>query len=703
MRKFMLPVLCAAFATAVFAASWAQLAKYRQIDARGTAAVERRSGADMRRTAIVRGVSERNVVEAATERSGSPPKVPPVSVRIAGDIEMAGSEAPTVIVRFGSRQIPAVVNGNTFTADLIYVNAASIVSIEMSKSNLQYRALLGSAALLKRQAGADGRLEIAENPSLRVSPLSTAIHFFIHRELGGRLPVSDAEMDKALRALTVADLAPATNLQRVILQGERQLPTGFASATELLQDRNAYRQFLDAYPEIRNGADAIVRSLPAGAFAAGDLDRNWLLTTWIGRNGVSFFQPIVQLMKRRSGGFSVSAPQSRRSPDFAAEILIDGDLRTTPEGPAYFDTPVVNTQVEPNTALQPIVSRVTVVRETYRRMFVGKQQQLWLQVREESRHFPQYPSQPAVTATIATLLNASVLEEAVVPFTAADVLGRRAMPYFCLQPSRINSEPSVLQNCEFALHTMGSNGFGQVEGLGPKVDANLAPIAAGDSDGVLWRIDDDGSLRIDSRDASARFWRLGISDGVGDAMVFEVTAQGAGGTQIMAGHTIVLNGNLPVFFGTGEPAGTWSYGSFDLPAEYAYLPQSSPDGSRFIRSADGTQIQTTFITEGFGEPAFLLTQRSGWRLVGLNLYDTRYRANIPAGDFTFQFFHSCESAFLLGATQCAPTRVRYFRPIARVGNRWYGIEDLYTRLVTNTYNPPFKFERASRANYYDRL
>ena len=701
MRKSIVFMLCAASMTAALAASWVQLAKHRYGDTRRAPMFDR-PGTGARVRMPVGNRIPRAPVEGAVAAPSSLPKLPPVSIRIAGDIVTSGSETPTVIVRFGDQQVPATVNGNTFTADLTRLNAASIVSIEIAKPSLQYRALLGSAQLLKRQAGADGLLDISENPSLRVSPISTAIHFFVSRELGGRLPTSDDEMDKALRALTPADLAPAANLQRVIVQGERQLPSGFATATELLADREAYRQFLILYPEIRGGAYAYLSSLPAGAFAASDLDRSWLLTTRIARNGPAFVQPGVQLMLRRSGGFAVSAGQSRSNPDFGAEVLADGDLRITPEGQPYFDTPVFANQIDPTNPSRSIVRRATIQRETFRRLFVGKRQQLWLQTREESRSFPQYPSEPTVNATTNTLWNASLFDDSVVPVAEADVLGRRAIPYFCLQPSQVNGEPAALQNCEFALHTMGANGFGHADGIGAKVDSALVPASASASLGVQWRID-AGALRIDGPDYAAKFWRLGLSDGVADAMVFQVTAQSGGETQVLAGHTIVLNGNQPVFFGATGPAGTWHYGSFDSPEEYGYGEQFQIGPSRFIRNADGTQAQTSLLSEGFGEPAVTLVQRSGWKLIGLNLYDTRYRANTPTGNDYIQFFHSCESAFALGATQCAPTRVRYFRPIARVGNRWYGIEDLYTRQSTTSYVAPFQFDRSSRANYYDRL
>lgn len=701
MRKSIVFLLCAASMAAAFPASWLQLAKYRHGDAQRASMFER-PGTGARVRMPVGNPVPRAPVEGAVESPGSLPKLPPVSIRIAGDIVTSGSETPTVIVRFGDQQVPATVNGNTFIADLTRLNAASIVSIEITKPNLQYRALLGSAQLLKRQAGADGLLDISENPSLRVSPISTAIHFFVSRELGGRLPTSDDETDKALRALTPVDLALAANLQRVIVEGQRQLPSGFASATELLADREAYRQFLILYPEIRSGADANLRNLPAGTFAANDLDRNWLLTTRIARDGAPFVQPTVQLMLRQPGGFAVSASQSRSDPDFGAELLADGDLRITPEGQPYFDTLVSANQIDPFNPSRSIIRRATIQRETYRRLFVGKRQQLWLQTREESRNYPQYPEQPTVAATTSVMLNASVLEDTVAPVAAADVLGQRALPYFCLQPSQVNGEPAVLQNCEFALHTMGANGFGQADGIGAKVDTSLVPAASSGSVGVQWRID-TGTLRIDGPDYAAKFWRLGLSDGVADAMVFQVTTHSGGEPQVLAGHTIVLNGNLPAFFGPSDPVGTWHYGTFDVPDEYGYGEQSVIGPSRFIRNADGTQTQTTFLSASSDLPAFTLIQRSGWKLIGLNLYDTRYRANISTGDPYVEHFHSCESAFALGATQCAPIRVRYFRPIARVGSRWYGIEDIYFRRSITSYVAPFQFERSSRANYYERL
>jgi hypothetical protein len=697
MGKVWVAALCALSVSVAFAASWISSAKFRHADARPALAwAERAPVSRVQRSANMR---VRNGGNAIVEARGSRPKIPPVSLRLAGAFDVFTGPSPTVVVRAGNMVIPATVTGYDFVADLNFIDAKAMVTIEASRPGLRYRALLGSAQLLKQQAAGDGRVDIIENPSLRVSSMTTALDFFIQRELGKRLPVDDDEMDVAARALVSSDVV----LANYLLSPGYELPAGYADALALLEERDAYRAHVNADVFYRTNAEGYATNITLAPFTEADLQRNWLMTTRIGRNEVPFSQPTVQLMLRRPGGFAVSTIQSRRNPDFAAELLADGGLRITPEGQAYFDNRVINSQIEPDPTRNPIVERVSVVRETYRRVFVGKRRQLWVQFREEVRSYPQYPSQPTRQTSTIGLQNVSVLEDSVVPVAQGDVLGRRALPYFCLQPSRVAGEPDVLQNCEFALHTLGSNGFGQVDGLGAKVDAALQPAAASGSAGVQWRIDADGALRMDGPQASVRLWRLGIADGASDAMIFLASAQN--GSQSLAGHTIALNGNQPVFFGAADPAGTWAYGTFDnFPDEYAYDYGAALTGVRFVRFADGSQNQTSpFAGEAPTSPNFILTQRSGWVLNGLNLYDTRYRANISISQPDTQFFYSCANAFALGATQCAPTRVRYFRPVARVGNRWYGVEDLYTRLSTTSYTPPFQFERVSRANYYDRL
>jgi hypothetical protein len=685
-------------ASIVFAAPFAQRVKSQWAERRAATSAAR----------IATPSSARDIVTETIQSNGARPLLTPISVQISGEVAELGAEATplNVVVRVGVQQLPAVVTGNQFTVTLSRVRRQDMVSIEASTSRVQYRSLLGSAELLKRQAGADGVLNLSENPGLRVSPLSTAIHFFASRELGGRLPLSDDEQDKAMRAVYGPDLAPASSLLSQAALGATTLPDGYANGRALLSDRDPYRLFLNANAPVRGGADSYVRAALVGAFGAADLDRDWVIVS--GRmpmDQAAFFQPNVQLMLRAAGGFSVLSSQGRRNPLFSTN-LVNGELQLTPQGQAYTDQ-LVFRQVDVGGPSVRVVERATVTGESYRRIMVGKRLQLWLQTQNVTISYPQYPALATSTRQSTAFVTAGALEDVRVPVVEADVLGRRAMPYFCLRPTGVSGEPDTLRSCEFAMHTLGTNGVGQIDGLGAKIDGAMTPQAASGSAGVQWQLQANGSLRVDGPDYSVSYWRFGISDaGAADAMFYMATNQSAGGTEALSGHTLIINGNQPAFFSATDPIGTWKYGTFDGLLPYAYETNAVYSITRFTRNADGSQSQedraweTAALTDA---PEILFYNRSGWRMIGLELYDTRYRANIGTGIPNTSNFSSCAAATAQGAAQCAPARVRYFRPLARSGNRWYGIEDLYTRPTLTSYTAPFEFDRLSRPNLYEKL
>jgi hypothetical protein len=635
--------------------------------------------------------------------NGSLPVVTPVTVQLSGEVIEAGSstEPLTVSIVVGTQRIAAVVNNNTFVANLSHVSRKAIVSVETTKGNVVYRSLLGSADLVKRQAGADNNLGADENPSLRVSPLSTAIHFFLSRELGGRLPVSDDEMDRALRGMFFTDLAPAANALSKITSGSIALPSGFSSGYALLQDEQAYRLFLtgNRSDPTWGSPDVYVQSLPSQSFTQSDLDRDWALTGRIPINSVSFTPSVVQLLFANANGYAVHSSPSRRNTAFTRQVLADGALEMLPEGTVSYElTGVRNVPVFGSVVT---AERRDVLRETHRRFFLGKRDQLWLSVRQERSLLPQYPEVASTSPTTVNFQIAADFAKIKVPGQDSDVLGRRAAPSFCVQPSRATSEPKIMVLCEYALHFFGADGSAVAENLGQKVDSALNPIGSSGAIPLRWFRETDGGWRVEAPGYTLRLWRIGMSDGGGDAMLYFATAMDGTTPMTIAGHTVMINGNFPASLLNADISGTWKYATFgDERVPYAYDENFPLNITTFIRDADGTLIQRTFfdaVTETFTQD-----NRSGWKLIGIDLYDTRYRANVSTGIPNVTNFANCESAFARGATQCAPTRVRYFRPLSRVGNRWYGIEDLYTRFATTSYTPPFDFDRSARGNFYEK-
>ncbi|MBX3713393.1 MAG: hypothetical protein KF800_15645 [Lysobacter sp.] len=638
--------------------------------------------------------------------NGSKPLLVPVSLRLAGELDAPGAGVASVTVIVGEQQFPAVMNGVAFEANLSGVNPDSMVRLEAVRGTSRYRALLGSALLLKRQAGSDRRLDIAESPSLRISPMSTAAHFFMLRGLGDRMPMSDAEIDESLQTLLPEDLAVAANAIRAVAAGEVVLPGTHASFDALLQDRNAYRIFLNRNPSIRTSADANVRSMPLGPFSPADLQRDWVLATTQGRPGMAYTHSPVQLMLRRLGGYWVHSNEARSRPEFDARLTAQGDMETVPLGQPYVDHWVYSYSPSTYDASR-YVSRSTILRETYRRVFAGAYRQLWIRVRDQRNWIPPLPGEDRGNETVLSFWLASDLSGAAKPAVDSHVLGRRALPYFCKQASGVQGEPDRLAMCEYALHQLGSNGVGVVEGLGRKVNDALVAIASSGTAGLQWSIDGSGSFSTTDGVIDVKYWRLGVSDEVGDMMIYLASTGSGDAMQTIAGRVVVLNGNGPVYFSSTDPVGSWIYGSFDVRGPYAYDEYSMgyAQADRFDRATDGTQVQTAqywIYNAPDAPPDSIFRYRSGWMLSNGGFFDTRYRANVSTGETGLQHYFSCGQALQRGATQCGPARVRYFKPIAKVGSRWYGIEEVYNTAITD-YVAPILHDRSSRPNYYEKL
>ncbi|MBA3915767.1 MAG: hypothetical protein H0X25_18325 [Acidobacteriales bacterium] len=292
-------------------------------------------------------------------------------------------------------------------------------------------------------------------------------------------------------------------------------------------------------------------------------------------------------------------------------------------------------------------------------------------------------------------------------FNTAEMLGRRALPAFCMQGS-----PVQLTSCEFALHQFQPDGTGVMEDVGAKIDSRMLPAAGFPGEAFNWAVTgvakpgrvQSGTLKITTASASATYWRIDMGDAATNLLVFVARARDGADTLAAAGQTLMINGGNPVGFAEIGPVGTWRYGTWEQSYQpYVYDADigQAPSTVRFVRGADGTEIQKYWRTDNPSDPAYIANYYSGWQLADGRLYDTRYHANVSSSGSVIGFY-SCAQAYASGATLCAPRRVRYFRPLAAVGNRLYGIEDLYLKRGTS-YVPPYPFDRDSRPNYYEKL
>lgn len=572
----------------------------------------------------------------------------------------------------------------------------AMVDIEVVKSAAVFTAFAGSVLQLKRQAGADGTVVPSENPSLRVSPLSTAIRFFVMRELGGRLPATDRELDSTLHAILPDDLGPAMNMLHLTAAGQIALPAGYPTGQALLANQTDYRLWVQANRSVVRSFESRLREQPGAVFTASDAERSWVSPGRIPLGRGADFAATAELLLRTPSGYDAHSSPGRRNASFTRQVLADGDLELTPVGTVYWDAVASKPFFWGNYV--DVIQRRTVASERYRRIFIGDRSALWLRTRVERLVYPEYPAQLPEFVTTNVILAMADFDRMRTPFEPAQLSGRRGMPMFCPGPTSLAGQHPGLLPCQYAVHAMGPSGNGTIEGVGSTVDDLLRPITATGTAAFQWAQEADGGLRVSGPGYSFKAWRLGLGDGLIEPVVYAATAQDANGSYSQAGRSLILDASGQTGFSQDDPLGQWKYASFgDERGEYAYHENAPLISTTFERAADGNAWHRETIS--YGNEVYHGAHRASWRLLGGQLYETRHQANVSTGIPGTIGFHTCEQAFAQGATVCAPVRVRHFRPFAKVGNLWYGIEDVYVR-TSGLGVTPFTITRSSRANVY---
>lgn len=299
----------------------------------------------------------------------------------------------------------------------------------------------------------------------------------------------------------------------------------------------------------------------------------------------------------------------------------------------------------------------------------------------------------------------SNLDRTSIALSEAGMRGLRTLPLFCTQGPN-----DMLSICDYALHDFQASGAGMTLDVGQKVDSNLAPASGLPGAPFQWSADagkglpgrtNGGLLQVAAGNSSTTYWRIAHESLVADLLVYVTHFGNDPGRRSIAGQTSMLDARSGAGFGQVDPVGNWRYATFEsTPVAYAYEAYGAPVTVRFARAADGTELQTIQRTDDPSDPDYFIRYRSGWSILDGRMYDTRYRANAASSGASG--FSSCQAAYAAGATQCAPARVRYFRSVAAVGNRLYGIEELYVPQYS-TYTPPFAFDRYSRPTFYEKV
>lgn len=631
-------------------------------------------------------------VTALRLQRGTRPSSLPTSINVVGQVvDHGGGSTGIVTVRVGS-SVSQTVGAITpqFQATVPGTRASDMVSIEVEGQGFKYVSMLGSYGRLAAAAGADATLTVDESDAVRVSPMSTALQFFVARQLGSQ-PVSDAQLERGMRAVQSYDLQAAALVMFWHARGELTIPGGYAHAYALLQDAPAYEGFFD--PVVQNrvaGGSDDLAAMAFTPFSSADLGEATAVLGPVVDLDAPMLAPDVQVIERVLGGYRVHAAAfSRRNASFDGELDDRGALSLVPVN----DISTWTSRSLCSTGSQ-IVERSQLVGQTHRLQRRAAGTSLWLVTEEHEISYPNCADLQARVVRYAYFRIAVDLKPAFPRPDERHFLGRRALPRFCLEEVSWPTLANYLRACGYVEHEFARGGGGQMREMGDKVDASMLPAVDQAAAAFSWRFRAPGLMEVASEGVVARYWLVDRGAGA-PGLVYVAEAQDGGDVLSLAGYVAMLNGNAARGFESMSPVGTWRYATFEQAAPPPYSGPGIEYTDRFLRRSDGTAVQ--FVTRTPGTPYTVL---SSWRVFDGRLYDTRVSSDSadPA--------HDCQEALAGGATQCAPLRVRYFRPYRRTGDRLYGIEEIYTNLTLlngglGGFDPPFEYARVSRPTYHE--
>lgn len=628
-----------------------------------------------------------SVVDAAGGRN---PKLLPInplpaSIQVIGEVVgHGGATTGTITVHVGAAASDTVGSiSPQFSATVSGAQARDMVTLEVQGAGFTYVSLLGTYGKLVRQAGPDQVLTLAESDALRVSPLSTALQFFIAREIGG-VPASDVQLENAIRGVQGEDVAVAAALLQEWATGSAELPQGWIDGYALLQDRQAYRDHVAEanYSAYTGDIVEVLSSMPFTGFEAADLRRTVATVGAIADLDAPVQAPRVAVLEPSSGGYLLHHPDGQ-DPRSTGGLDASGTLSLEPVAENYSDVWSVCPDTNASMTIRTYMRRVS-----HRLMRRGDRVELRLRVYEYERVPLNCPGMPTTTFKRASLGATVDLGRAVPPAKPRISSGLRALPYFCLLSDEARS---YLYACEYALYRFASGGSGTVLELGAKVDDAMEPITPAGQAGFSWSTT-RSFMTVHTDVASTRYWLVDEGDGIASGMVYVAEAPLGDATQTICGYAPMLRSDASSGFDDLGVLGNWTSSTYEQWFEpYAYTRQTSAPVVSLQRVADAT-TRMSFEFPHFPEAGY--EKALGRQLRPGGMYETR----VVSDDW--QYYRDCDEALDAGAQACAPYEVRYFRPLARSGNRLYGLEETYLNLVVS-FEPPYEFSRSSYPAYQE--
>ena len=643
--------------------------------------------------------------EAPSPRQGSRPLLPPVMVRVTGVVDgMPAGADVAVTVNVGGTPVAARVSGRSYDAEIV-APLDAMLSVEATAPGIRFQSLLGSAARVARRGGADAHAVVAEHEALRVSPWSTRVAIVSARSQGGRPIASDDELDRARFVLatpvawvtsdaqrTVNDVAVTAALLDAYASGT-PLPAGTSTGYQAVSDPSILDSDLATLQEAAAADGALDWGHAAPLSSLSDVPGTLVLASRM-LQGEHFNAPRHVMMVTPAatgrvrvdfGPFGVDTPlfaptlPGTAVPEFDASITADGDLRLVPSSPLVWRFH------------DEQVSRIDVASIVLRRIAAGGVD-LWSVTMDWHQSSDLRPDLAPVPRRQWGLMWGASLAEIARPVAWGVAGSRMTLPSFCLRPATAGGNGHAYSLCEHAQYRLDGGGRGLVQDAGPKLDAYLQPRSGVPGDDFSWSLRPDGrSVRIDTPSGSLETWVIGRQDAGADIVLHRASAtSGTPAGQVVVGIGLAVRGDIQGFDAV-TAAGHWFHPPLLGVATRAALPAPSIE-----RQAGGRFLDRGFIGEAAGPVS------GAWRLFDGRVYDIWSRARFADGA---RYVATCQQAFAQGAYECAPTHIRYFKPILRVGNRLYGHTELYTQwlLRPNGYNGTFaQVERVPGAvTYFD--
>lgn len=606
--------------------------------------------------------------------NGSQPLIPPPHLQLSGEvIGLLPNAALTVTAYVGGQAFPARVDGRTYSLSVGRPDDAQMVVLEARADRAHYRSVLGSAHRLRSLAGADSHLVLPEHSSLRISPYSSALAWQIRYALDGRDASSDAEFEQALRSVATDELGIIAFTLAAISMGDLALPAGFATGYDLLQQRDAFRTFVQ---QSQLGASAsrylFEQDDSAPVTSAAELGEKLVLLSGIPINDVPMQVADISLLERLSdGSFNLHHNQPTREPNYSLTLNSAGAVELHPVGAADRNYE----RLDPSPRLMLRASE----GHTLRRLTKGQTVSLWLLQSRWLDHDLWNPEAPPQPVTEYRVLSSTSLNDWTRPDGWTGLLANRhwTHPWICLQPTG-SFQLEQLTVCDYVRHDFRINPYtrrGETVAHGWSVDAQGQAISPATVQEFQWNNVPSSTLTVNTERVQTDFWRIKLGGTVAVPTIFLARASGGnaeGSTMVGLSLSLLSLLDSPLPF---QPLGEWVMGATRNGAPLYLSGLSTITTSR---QNDGTGWYRTHY-EGV-ETQYTLS----WQALAGGIYDKRHQT-APGGGGAAQPVTNCLQAMAAGATSCI-TQVRFFRPLALTLGRSYGIEEQYqiTHLTPGT-------------------